>query len=174
MAPGSQGEWISCSHCLWLRQKPCQRSHGKSEREWASSPGPPGSLSTHCVPGSLSAHCVLGSAPGSRSLVCPCVSVCRRPCACFVFRGKNKTNPRQTQSAFRHLPEPWKPVIPLDRKDFRLDLMSMSRGGQPLRAGREQSPPQEGVSGDPERTAQRWAHTHLPSKLTPTPYFCLD
>lgn len=27
-------------------------------------------------------------APGSSSPVCPCVSVCRGPCACFIFRGK--------------------------------------------------------------------------------------
>lgn len=119
-------------------------------------PGAPG-FGEHPL-GARFAECPLcaGRGPGSRSRVCPCVSVCRRPCACFVFHGKNKTNTRQTQSAFRHLPEPWKPVIPLDRKGFRLDFMSTSRGCQPPRAGREQSPPQKGVTGDPERTA------HLP------------
>lgn len=104
-----------------------------------------------------------------------CVSAYVPVCLfCFVFPGK-KTNPRQTQPAFRHLPGPWKPVIPLDRKDFRLDFVSMFRICQLLRAEREQTPVQKGVSGDSERTARLWAHPCLPSKPTPTPtlYFCL-
>lgn len=75
----------------------------------------------------------------------PLCVVCMHPYLfCFVFRGK-KTNPRQTQPAFRHL-QPWRPVIPLDRKDFRLDLMSMSRGSRRwLRAERAESTAERGV-----------------------------
>lgn len=68
---------------------------------------------------------------------------------CFVFRGK-KTNPRHTLPAFRHLPEPWKPGIPLDRKGFRLDLTSVSRGCQILRARRAESAAERGGRGPRE------------------------
>lgn len=99
---------------------------------------------------------------------CVSVSACVLVLFCFVFRGR-KTNPGQIPPAFQHLPGLWKPVIPLDRKDFRLDLVSMFRVCQLLRAEREQSPLQKGVSGDSERTARLWAHPCFPSKLTPTP-----
>lgn len=101
------------------------------------------------------------------ALVCQCICLC----ACFVlfcFPWK-ESKPKAIQPAFRHLPGLWKPVIPLDRKDFRLDLMSTFRVCQLLRAEREQRPLQKGVSGDSERMARLWAHPCFPSKLTPTP-----
>ena len=75
----------------------------------------------------------------------PCVSCARA--RCFALFSVERKHPRQAQPAFRHLLEPWKPVIPLDRKDFRLDLMSTSRSSWRLRVERAESTAERGVSG---------------------------
>lgn len=157
--------WIPCSHCVAQGEMPCQRSQKSSKgsqasNQSASNPSAQPQALTKCplCPGAEASRLTL--------VICPCVSM-RMPHVSVLFCFPCKENkPKANTACVSTSPEPWKPVIPLDRKDFRLNSVSTSRGSWLLRAWeRAESTAERGVGGPREDS---------PTLGTPLPPFKAD